>query len=294
MHKILLLSLICTYLVVCGVFKMKFVKQKVPKALILFAHSLLKYPVTFFLAKKRRHFDRRIIVVVVLYSISTYIFLLSAEHISVVTLAICTPTRIIFTFILSKFFYAKKYTFLQHLALVMIIIGFSIANLRNNTSEKVTNVKYLLFLLFGNFCNSVSCIFFDRTIKQKNMNYWEYMYTYTFLNLLISTMELMLEYSFSSYDFAPYLRNKEFYLNVLAQTAETFLIAYISFQLTPLQRGLNHIVCAVTITILTNVLFETSPSAHSVLACILTYVGLIMFELKSLKKIIKKQSREVS
>ncbi|ELQ76245.1 putative transporter [Trachipleistophora hominis] len=176
----------------------------------------------------------------------------------------------------------------------MIIIGFSVCNIKDNMSEKCTNVKYLLLLLFGNFCNSVSCIFFDRKIKQKNVNYWEYMYTYTFLNLLISSTELVLEYSLSSYDFAAYLRNKEFYLNVVAQTLETFLIAYVSFQLTPLQRGLNHIVCAVSITILTNVFFETSPGIYQVLACIFTYAGLVMFELKSLKRIITRQNQERS
>lgn len=289
MRQILLLVFVSIYLIACGVFKMKLLKKRIPKTSIMFAHALLKYIVSFSFTDRKKHFDPKVIVVVILYSVSVYIFSLSAEHISILILAICSPTRLIFTFLLSKFLYSKKYTVTEHFALLIIVIGFAVANIKEKAKNLQINIKFIMLLLFGNFCNSAGCVFFDKKIKQDSMDYWSYMYTYNFLCLCISFVEMMVECYFSSYDFLFYLHLKEFYAIVVAQTIETFLIAYISFKLTPLQKGVNHIVCALSITIITNIMFEDRPSPFKILAIAITYLGCILFESKSIRKIVFRE-----
>lgn len=268
---------------------MRFLVLPMPKTLVILLISIVKYITSFFQSNKKVHFDRETVLTAILYFISYYTFLKSAEHIGIIILAICTPIRVVFTFLLSKLFYSRKYTLLEYIALMMVFTGFAIASIKEGTSNTNTNLNYLLILLFGNLCNSLSCILFDKKIKCKNISYWNYMYTYSFLSLLIAITGFSMEYLNTDSNFIGYLSEPVLYFSVAAQTVEMFLIAYLSFQITPLERGLNHIVCAISITILTNLLFDKIPTTYKLIACGFTYLGLLIFKFKSIKGFLERR-----
>lgn len=280
--------LILFYLIFCGIFKWKLLKQHIPKTLIMLLDCIFKFLISIYMAKKKVHFNLSVFLIVILHTFSKYAFLLCAENLSIVLLAILTPMRLIFTFLLCKIFQKKKYNFLEYIALILVLSGFIITSLKNKDHNiKVkTSKKYMLIILSlaGNFCNSFSVIIFDQKIRIKKIHFWNYMYIYSFLSLVTTVVEMIFEIFLSNYEFIIHLKNFSIYINTIFYVIESFMATILSFMLAPIQRGFFSVMIVVSVTIVSNFIYEHRPNLQNILAVILTYSGVGMFELKNIRK----------
>lgn len=249
----------------------------------MFLSTSLKLIVSFFFAKKRIYFEPYILLISFLLTVNKYLLMKAYEHLEIMLLAVLAPIKIIFILLFYLIFFKKKYTILQYIAIFGIIFGNFLIQFKTRNNKTDINLIYIFCSILANLIAASAMIIFDRKIREKKMGYWNYMYNYTLIGLIIIFFELILEFKISNYHFLPHLKNWKFSANILMSVAETFLTTYLVFNLTPLERGINANFIIVSNTFISNLVYKEILTAIHVSAVLITYAAIVLFEIENHK-----------
>lgn len=278
MKKTLKTSLITSILIIFGVYRWGMLRTKMPKTLFLLFDSLCKLVISFFLAKNRRHFDIDVCYIATLFSLNKFLFYKCAEHLNIIVLAVLSPMKLIFVLLFSRMFYKKSFSLIQYFAIGCILMGNCIIQWSDQYKKSDIHFFYIFLSIFSNFLGAIAMILFDQKIRKKKRNFWDYLYTFSFLSSIISCFEMIFEVKLTKYDFLVHLREWRFILTIFVGVGETFLNTFLMFTLFPLEKGLISNLIIVSVTFLCNWFYKEILSKISVLACFITYFGIILFE----------------
>lgn len=284
MKKAIELIGIISFLIAFGVYKWDIIKQPIPKTLMISFNLILKLIISFFFADKRVYFDINIGIVSLLFSINKYLLLKSSEHLSIILLAVLSPLKLIFVLIFSRIIYKKRLNIVQYMAVSLIIVGNCFGQLHEKIKQNKNNIIYIFCSIIASFFGAIAMMFFDRKIRKKNVKFWNYMYTYTFMSLIVTLFQLPLEIKMSSYEFLVHLKNYRFYLNISLSVVETFLSTLLVFRISPLEKGLIGNLIIVSSSFLSNLFYKEKLSVIGTIACFITYSGILIFEYETNRK----------
>lgn len=284
MKQFLRIPSITAGLIVLGVYRWGMIKQPIPKSLFLFCDAMLKFVISFFFAKERVYLDLDICFVSILFNLNRFLFLKSSEHLNILLLAVLAPMKLIFVIIFSRIIYKKHLNPVQYISICIIILGNCLIQLQEKNKKSTNEIIYILYSIIGNLFGAIAMIFFDKRIRKKNKGFWNYLYTFSFLSLIVACIKIPLEMKLSDYEFLIHLKNYRFFLNISSSVGETFLNTLLVFSISPLKKGLLGNLIIVSDSFLSNLFYEEKMSKISALACFITYSGILIFEYETHKK----------
>ncbi|KRH92568.1 putative transporter [Pseudoloma neurophilia] len=284
MEKFIKTPLITLTLILFGIYRWGMMKQPIPKSLFLLFDSLLKFLVAFFMAKKRKYFNINIFLIATLFNLNKFAFMKSAEELNIMTLSVLAPVKLIFILLFSRYYDRKFFSLSQYLSIGCIIAGNFLIQYSGQKSNKSNHIFYICVSIIGNFLGAAAMILFDKKIRRKAFDFWDYMFTFSFLSIIAACGEMMFESGFTKYNFLIHLKTFQFYLAIGVGVSETFLNTLLMFVLLPLEKVLVSNLIIVSVTFLSNWFFKEELTKISVLSLFITYLGICIFEYESYKQ----------
>lgn len=265
-------------LIIIGLFKMEMFRQKIPKSLFLLFDSAVKFVISLFFVEKKKYFNMSILIAAILFNINKFLFIKSFENLSLVLLSVLSPIKLFFVIALLRLFYDENLNVPQYISMFCIMLGNCIVQLDNEQKDRENKIFYILCSIIGNFFGAVGVVYFDKKIRARGMRFWDYMYTYTLLSLFLSVFYVPFEYIFTDYEFSIHLQNTKFYFNIAFGVCETLLNTFIVFSLRSLEKSLASNIINVSVAILSNYFYNEKITKNGIIALVLTYVGVFVFE----------------
>lgn len=289
-EKFLYIVLFFTYSCINGILRQKIIKKDIPRCVISFVPSVLKYLCALAYANTRVYYDRRVVFTSFPIFVSSLIYLIAYKGVSAVTMAINAPSRILFTYVITRLLYDKVYGWDKIAGMLTISMGILISNSDLSAHASDEMVCVLLFL-FGNFLNAVGLIYFDRQLRHHIVHFWDYMYTYSFTLLIFNILLFPIELLYlKEKNVFVYLNDIGLQISFITHTIEMIAYAYISIELDPLQRNFLSIAIKITTTVVNTLIFKDERRITKFISCSLTYLGILIYENKALKGVLVKKS----
>ncbi|ELQ76231.1 Drug/Metabolite Transporter (DMT) Superfamily [Trachipleistophora hominis] len=288
MHKIKFLRnlLMSAVIVAAGILKNRLYYNEFPVTLPSMIASWGALLVSYFMAQEHKLPDRLLSLVVVILVLYSLVARYCSKHMDCLVIALCAPSKVIFTCILAKLFFELQLSRWQIFGLSLIIVGIVLPNIIIADSDfSSISPQKIGVCIFAGLLFSLLNLTYEFHQRKKKPFFWNLVFTGSIIGVVVSTGILATEMIKSDSTFKLLAQRKTTYILLVAEYVELSLKAFLLYVTSPIYRSIILIFLSIFTGMIDTVIFgwETIRIVD-ILAFITANMGLIIFDYSELKK----------
>lgn len=243
--------------------------------------------ISLFMARRYRLPDSMlylVIFVLISYSIVTRYCI---KYMSCLVIALCSPSKVIFTCILVRFFFKVKLTQIQLFGLFLILFGIVLPNIiiKNHKFSSIS-LHQICICSFGGLLFGILNLVYEMYQVKNRPYFWDLVFMASIVGSIASTAILVTEILKSNYSLVEIVQTKTTYILLLAEYIELAFKAVLIYIASPIYRSIIVLLLSVFTGMFDTLIFGRDQiKLIDFLAFLIANAGLVVFDFKTLKKI---------
>lgn len=296
MHKLKFLCniLMGVVIIAAGILKNRLYYHEFPVTLPSMIASWGALLVSFFVAQRHKFPDKLLCLVVIILIFYSLVARYCTKHMDCIVIALCAPSKVIFTCILVKLFFQLKLSRWQMLGLSLIIVGIILPNVVVKDNDfSIISPQKIGICIFAGLLFSLLNLTYELYQRKKKPYFWDLVFTGSVIGVVVSTGILVTEMTKSDSTIKILARKKTTYVLLAAEYIELALKAFLLYVTSPIYRSIILILLSIFTGMVDTLIFGLETIRFvDILAFFTANMGLIMFDYNELKKMFIPEKKD--